>query len=347
MDAFYASIEQRDHPEMRGRPVIVGGAVERRGVVATCSYEARSFGIHSAMPMGRAKSLCPNGIFLEGDMRKYREVSEQIRAIFHEYAVLVEPLSIDEAYLDVTENRKNCASASRLARMIQVDIFQKTGLTASAGVSYNKFLAKVASGLKKPAGLSVVTPEEAEGFLDILPIEKFHGIGRVTAQKLRGMNVKTGRELKRLDPETLTAHFGKTGLYFYHIVRGVDDRPVTPDEDHKSLGRENTFPVDLADLRRIRINIRTLARKVSDELTRYNLAGRTVTLKVRYGDFQTVTRSVSVAVPVAAGEEIGDIAVELLRKTEAGQRPVRLLGVTVSNFPAKNEPPAIQLEFDF
>lgn len=348
MDAFYASVEQRDHPELRGKPVIVGGSVERRGVVSTCSYEARTFGIHSAMPMARARALCPNGVFLPGNMRKYREESRRIRAIFYEYTDLVEPLSIDEAYLDVTVNKQNGNSATRLARLIQTEIYQRTGLTASAGVSYNKFLAKVASGLRKPAGLSVVTPESAATFLDALPIEKFHGIGRVTGKKLRGMNIRTGSDLKKLDLATLSANFGKVGTYYYHIVRGVDDRPVEVEEDHKSMGRENTYATDLAEMSRIRINLRALANKVAEDLRRHALAGRTVTLKVRYDDFQTVTRSVTLPEPLAAADGIGRTALELLKKTEAGRRPVRLLGITLSNFDTgETAPDYVQLEFDF
>ncbi len=348
MDAFFASIEQRDRPELRGKPVIVGGSAERRGVVSTCSYEARAFGVHSAMPTARALRLCPQGIFLDVDMRKYQTVSAEIRAIFHEYTDLVEPMSIDEAFLDVTENRRGFTSATRLARELLREIFRRTGLTASAGVSCNKFLAKVASGLRKPAGLSVIPPEQVESFLEALPIEKFYGIGRVTASRLRRMNIRTGRDLKQLDLAILTANFGKSGAFYYQIVRGIDDRPVEITDERKSVGRETTFAEDVSDPRRLRIVLRSLARKVASRLIRHHLAGRTVTLKVRYDDFQTVTRAASFHHFLNNGEAIGEIAVGLLARTEVARRPVRLIGVTVSNFPTEEElSRPVQLEFDF
>ena len=237
MDAFFASIEQRDRPGLRGLPVIVGGSAERRGVVSTCSYEARAFGVHSAMPMRTAQRLCPQAVYLEVDMKKYRNESARIREIFYSVTDLVEPVSIDEAYLDVTENKRSESSATRLARAVQREIFLKTGLTASAGVSYNKFLAKIASDLKKPAGLTVIPPERAMEFLDSLPVGKFHGIGKVSAAKLTGMNIRTGRDLRQLDAATLSALFGKTGLFYYNIVRGIDNRPVEVEDEPKSIGR--------------------------------------------------------------------------------------------------------------
>ncbi len=348
MDAFFASVEQRDRPELRGVPVIVGGSAERRGVVSTCSYEARAFGVHSAMPMKTAQHLCPQAAFLPGDYAKYRQVSETIRAIFFEYTDLVEPISIDEAYLDVTGNKRNNPSATRLAREIQRRIFEETRLTASAGVSYNKFLAKVASDLRKPAGLTVIRPEEAQAFLDSLPVEKFHGIGHVSAAKLQSINVRTGHDLRQLDRSVLTSLFGKTGLFYYNIVRGIDERPVDPAEERKSVGKETTFAEDCSDLRKLRILIRTLSHKVARRLQTKALAGKTVTVKVRYGDFTTVTRSASFHRPVNDGNGIGEIALSLAAKTEWGKRPVRLLGVTVGNFPQPGEEEkAIQLEFDF
>lgn len=348
MDAFFASVEQRDRPELRGVPVIVGGSAERRGVVSTCSYEARAFGVHSAMPMKTAQRLCPNAVFLPGDYAKYRAVSETIRAIFHEYTDLVEPVSIDEAYLDVTENRMRNPSATRLAREIQRRIFEETRLTASAGVSYNKFLAKVASDLRKPAGLSVIRPDQAEAFLDSLPVEKFHGIGRVSAAKLQSINVRTGRDLRQLDLTVLTALFGKIGVFYYNIVRGIDERKVDPQEERKSIGKETTFAEDCTDPRRLRILLRTLSLKVARLLQSRALAGKTVTVKVRYENFQTVTRSASFHHPTCDGAEIGAIALELAARTEWDKRPVRLLGVTVSNFPDPGESEEnIQLEFDF
>ncbi|HJH03597.1 MAG TPA: DNA polymerase IV [Victivallis vadensis] len=348
MDAFFASVEQRDRPETRGLPVIVGGSPERRGVVSTCSYEARAFGVHSAMPMRTAVRLCPNAVFLETDHRKYSRVSEEIREIFHTFADLVEPVSIDEAYLDVTENKRGMESATRLAREIQREIFLKTKLTASAGVSYNKFLAKIASDLRKPAGLTVIRPDQAGAFLDSLPIEKFHGIGRVTAAKFRSMNIRTGHDLRQLDVATLTALFGKVGAFYYGIVRGIDERPVEVDEERKSVGKEITLSEDCTDRRRLRILMRSLAHKVARSLQKRGLAGRTVTIKVRYEDFQTVTRSESFTEPTQDGVRIGDIALALSRKTEMDSRPIRLIGVTVSNFPSPEElNRPVQLEFDF
>ena len=348
MDAFFASIEQRDRPELRGKPVIVGGSVAERGVVSTASYEARKFGVHSAMPTSRALRLCPQGVFLPCDFERYRQAAHVIRSIFHRYTDLVEPVSIDEAYLDVTGNHINEPSATRLAAVIQQEIRQATGLTASAGVSYNKFLAKVASDLRKPAGLSVIPPEEAERFLEELPIEKFHGIGKVTASKLRAMNVCNGKALKELDLQTMTSHFGKIGIFYYHIVRGRDDRPVEVTDERKSVGKENTFSTDIRDVRRIRRELRELAARVALNLQRLQLAGRTVTLKVRYHDFRTVTRSVSSVVPVKKSGEIYASALALLEKTEAGTLPVRLLGISVTNFPAPEDRyRPEQLEFDF
>ena len=348
MDAFFASIEQRDRPELRGLPVIVGGSAEERGVVSTASYEARKFGVHSAMPTARALRLCPQGIFLPCDFARYRETAHAIRAIFHRYTDLVEPVSIDEAYLDVTENSRHEPSATRLAAEIQREILRETGLTASAGVSYNKFLAKVASDLRKPAGLSVITPEEAEKFLEALPIEKFHGIGKATAARLHAMNIRTGKELKALDLATITAHFGKFGVFYYHIVRGIDERPVEVTDERKSVGRENTFAHDIADIRRIRRELRELAARVALNLQRLSLAGRTVTLKVRYADFRTVTRSGGSPKPVNRSNQIAAVVFKLLERTDAGRVPVRLLGISVSNFPPPEDRyRPEQLEFDF
>ena len=332
MDAFFASIEQRDRPELRGRPVVVGGSPERRGVVSTCSYEARVFGLHSAMPMKTALRLCPQAVLLDVDMKKYRRESAKIREIFHRYTDLVEPVSIDEAYLDVTENRFGEASATKLARAIQQEIFAVTGLTASAGVSFNKFLAKIASDARKPAGLTVIPPEKALAYLDTLPVGKFHGIGRVSAAKLTGMNIRTGHDLRQLDASTLQALFGKTGLFYYNIVRGIDNRPVEVEEEPKSVGHEITLAEDCTDLRALRIMLRQLAHRVAHRLQAKNLAGKTVTIKVRYGNFETVTRSFSAHAPVCDGAEIGEIAIGLAAKTEWTSRPIRLLGVTVGNF---------------
>lgn len=348
MDAFFASIEQRDRPELRGRPVIVGGLPEHRGVVSTCSYEARAFGVHSAMPTRTAFRLCPEAVLLHPDIKKYKRISAVIRGIFHDFTDLVEPVSIDEAYLDVTVNKRGERSASRIAREIQREIFQKTRLTASAGVSCNKFLAKVASDLHKPAGLTVIRPEEAESFLDAMPVEKFHGIGRATAARLLAMNVRTGHDLRQLDRSTLAAHFGKVGEFYYRIVRGIDDRPVETGDEPKSVGKEITLSEDSTDRRQLRIMVRTLSYKVARLLLGRGLLGRTVTVKLRFGDFHTVTRSQSFPEPVPDGGRLGEIALELAEKGGMYRHPIRLVGVTVSNFltPEELNRP-VQLEFDF
>jgi DNA polymerase-4 len=348
MDAFYASIEQRDHPEWRGKPVIVGGGFHKRGVVSTCSYEARKYGVHSAMPGSTAKRLCPNGIFVPVDMPKYVKVSRRIQSIFHEFTDLVEPLSLDEAYLDVSANKVNCPSATIIAQMIRRRIKEETALTASAGVSYNKFLAKIASDMQKPDGLTVILPEQAEALLDELPVGKFFGIGKVTAEALNRIGIKYGRDLKRFTLDELVARFGKPGNWYYNIVRGIDHSPVNPDWQRKSLGRETTFEEDIGDLHEIRKVIYELSEDVSKHLRRYGLEGRTVTLKVRYGDFSTVTRSQTFSRLTKETEIIYNIALDLLSKTVAGERKVRLLGVTVSNFPSPEELAGpVQLEFPF
>ena len=308
MDAFFAAVEQLDHPEYRGKPVIVGGTPEQRGVVSTASYEARKFGIHSAMPAKTARRLCPDGIFVRGNMHRYREISHMIRGIFREVTDVIEPLSIDEAFLDVTCNKLNEPSATKVAMFLQQKIFQTTGLTASAGVSFNKFLAKIASDWRKPAGLTVITPARAEEFIFQLKIEKFYGVGEATAKQFHKLNIKNGKDLYALPLETLISHFGKMGLFYYNIVRGIDFRPVEPRESRKSLGREITLAHDLSDMSALRGLLHQLASKVSAMLAREKLAGRTITLKVRYEDFSTVTRSLTVPeniAQVSALEKVG------------------------------------------
>ncbi|MCP3966349.1 MAG: DNA polymerase IV [Lentisphaerae bacterium] len=349
MDAFYAAVEQRDHPELRGKTVIIGGNPEKRGVVSTCSYEARKFGVHSAMPGKTAKRLCPHGIFLPVNMKKYKAVSVQIRQVFAEFTDKIEPLSLDEAFLDVTENKLNCPSATILARMIKERIKQVTGLTASAGVSFNKFLAKVASDIDKPDGLTVIIPSEAETFLEKLPIEKFFGIGKVTAARLKSMGINRGCDLKRFELGDLIERFGsKSGEYYYNIVRGHDEREVESEWERKSLGRETTFEEDISDMRKIREVIHELAEEVSGLLKKYGLQGRTITVKVRYEDFKTVTRSQSFNQLTNDLDFIFETSLELLSRTEAGKQKVRLLGVTLSNFPGESELSSpVQLEFPF
>lgn len=330
MDAFYAAVEQRDNPHLRGKPVVVGGDPGGRGVVATCSYEARRFGIHSAMSCARAYRLCPQAIFIRPRFDAYRAVSAQIRAIFHQYTDLVEPPSLDEAYLDVTVNKPGICSATWVAQQIRRKIQETTGLTASAGVSYNKFLAKLASDVQKPDGLTVVTPEQAQAFIDALPVRRFHGIGRVTEQRMQALGILTGADLKRRSLEELEKHFGRVGAYYYHIARGVDLRPVVPNRLRKSLGKEITLREDSADRGHLLTILGDLAQRVAALLQAKRTSGSTLTLKVKYADFQIVTRSITYGEPIDQAQQMLLLAEELLGKTEAGERAVRLLGLTIS-----------------
>jgi DNA polymerase-4 len=332
MDAFYASVEQRDNPRLRGRPVIVGGDPGSRGVVAACSYEARKFGVHSAMSSSRACRLCPQAIFIPPRFNAYREVSARIMELFHEYTDLVEPLSLDEAFLDVTANRMAVASATETARILRSEILRRTGLTASAGVSYNKFLAKAASDFRKPDGLTVVTPEMAGTFIDRLPIGKFFGVGRVTERRMRDLGITCGADLRKHSEEELVGLFGKAGSFFHRIARGIDMRPVTPERVRKSLGKEITLEHDIDDLGEMRALLSELARSVGSLLKAKGLKGRTVTLKLRYHDFESITRSITPGNRLDDADEILALASPLLKETEAGLRKVRLLGITVSNF---------------
>ena len=331
MDAFYAAVEQRDNPQLRGKPVIVGGNPGSRGVVATCSYEARRFGIHSAMSSVRAYRLCPQAIFVRPRFEAYRAVSLQLRELFHEYTDMVEPLSLDEAFLDVTDNKKDIKFATRVAREILREISHRTELTASAGVSYNKFLAKVASDVNKPAGLTVVIPEQAEAFIAELPIRRFHGVGRVTEKRMLARGIASGFDLRQRSLEELQRLFGKSGQYFYDISRGIDNRVVVPNRIRKSIGKETTLDEDCSDKGEMMIILGKLAERVAALVQVYNTSGLTLTLKVRYGNFQSVTRSHTQANPVDDAETMLTLAETLLDKTEAGSRPVRLLGLTVSN----------------
>ncbi len=331
MDAFYASVEQRDFPEYRGKPLIVGGSPEGRGVVAAASYEVRKFGVHSAMPSSRALQRCPHAIFVEPRFDVYREVSRQIREIFHRYTDVVEPLSLDEAYLDVTRNHINLPSATLIARKLRKQIKEETALTASAGVSYNKFLAKMASDLDKPDGLAVILPEEAESFLEELEIGAFHGIGDATESRMKSLGIHKGKELKALSELELVNHFGKSGRFYYQIVRGIDPREVKPQRIRKSIGKERTFSRDVDDLEWIRDFLRELSGKVSKTMKRKGAAGKTVTLKVRYADFETITRSTTYSHYLDEPSDIADTAIDLLNETEVGRRKVRLLGITLSS----------------
>ena len=337
LDAFYASIEQRDHPEHRGKPVIVGGSPDRRGVVATASYEARKYGVHSAMPSRTAYRLCPEAIFLPARFEVYRAVSHQIMAIFRQQTALVEPLSLDEAYLDVTDAAHTLEEATRLAKEIKQQIWDQTQLTASAGVSYCKFLAKLASDAHKPDGLTVISLEQAPAFLEALPIDKFFGVGKVTAAKLRELGVAHGADLKRLGEERLRALLGKHGSQLYRYVRGEDDRPVEPRRERKSVGKEVTFERDLVDRERMEGILEHLARQVERRLVELDLRGRTLTLKVRWSDFQLVTRSVSRREGFQDAQAMLPVLRTLLAQLDGGNRPVRLLGVSVSNLLSRDE----------
>ena len=332
MDAFYASVEQRDTPELRGKPVIVGGDPRKRGVVAACSYEARAFGIHSAMPGKTAFKRCPQAIFIRPNFEKYHEISAQIREIFHEYSDLVEPLSLDEAFLDVTENKKHIPSATVVAQRIRQKILKETGLTASAGVSFNKFLAKIASDVNKPNGIKVVTPDEAADFIDALPIRKFFGVGKVTEQKMKRIGIKTGKDLKRYDREQLIQIFGKAGGYFFDIAYAQDNRPVMPQRERKSLGKETTLHTDIDDTEQMLEILRRIALQLENLIDEKGIAGKTLTLKVKYADFQSVTRSITLSDPIKTTDFIMQHTRRLLSETEAGEKKVRLLGLTVSNF---------------
>ena len=336
MDAFYASVEQRDNPELRGKPVAVGGSRER-GVVAAASYEARRFGVRSAMPSVTAKRKCPELIFVKPRFDVYRAVSHQIRAIFAEYTPLIEPLSLDEAYLDVTENLKAMPSATEIAEEIRARIRAETGLTASAGVSYNKFLAKMASDERKPDGLFVITPRMGPAYVEALPVGKFHGIGPATCAKMERLGIRNGYDLKAQALSFLQEHFGKAGPYYYALARGIDERPVCADRVRKSVGAETTFGADLFTLDEARAALDPLLGKVWSYCEESSIRGRTVTLKAKYADFQQVTRSRTVEAPVASRAAIEAIVSALLEPLFPVSKGIRLLGVTLSSLAAESE----------
>ncbi len=328
MDAFFASVEQRDDARLRGRPVAVGGAPDRRGVVAAASYEARAFGVRSAMPMSRAVRLCPSLIIVRPDGQKYRSVSRQILDLFRTVTPLVEPLSLDEAYLDVTENAWGEPLGMTVAKRLKQAIRDTTGLTASAGVAPNKFLAKIASGWQKPDGLTVIAPERVEHFLQGLPVDALWGVGPVTAQKLRDRGIEKLVDVRTADPARLREAVGSLADWLRQLAQGRDDRPVVSERSPKSSGSENTFEHDLTSLDHIRDAVAGMARDVAGWLERRMLYARTVTIKVRYDDFSTITRS-HTAAPTRDEAAIVARAAALLERTEAGVRPVRLLGVSV------------------
>jgi DNA polymerase-4 len=330
MDAFYASVEQRDNPDLRGKPVAVGGARER-GVVAAASYEARKFGVRSAMPSLIAKRKCPELIFVAPRFEVYKTISLQIRAIFAEYTPIIEPLSLDEAYLDVTQNLKGIASATRIAEELRARIRDETGLTASAGVSYNKFLAKIASDHRKPDGLFVITPAEGPEFVEALSVRKFHGVGPATERKLRELDVLTGRELKAQSLEFLQRHFGKAGAYYYWAARGIDERPVRADRVRKSVGAENTFPTDLLTYDTARAALQDIIDKVWEHCARSGSRGRTVTLKVKFANFQQITRSRTGRTLIGTRDELQQLGCALLEPIFPVSTGIRLLGLSLSS----------------
>ena len=345
MDAFYASVEQRDDPSLRGKPVAVGGSPAGRGLVAAASYEARRFGVRSAIPMARAVRLCPQLIIVRPDFAKYQTASQAVFAIFRSVTPLVEPLSLDEAYLDVTENAWGEPLGLNVAQRLKHEIRQATGLTASAGVAPNKFLAKIASAWKKPDGLTVIAPERVEKFLQTLPVDALWGVGPVTAQRLRERGIHKLVDVRTADPTLLRDAVGSGADWLRNLADGIDDRPVESDSEPKSSGSENTFAGDLTDLVEIQTNIDEMARDAARWLSRKSLLCRTVTIKVRYSDFTTITRS-HTALATRDAEEIARRAVKLLEKTEAGERPVRLLGASVHNLVDPAEEPARSLPFD-
>jgi DNA polymerase-4 len=332
MDAFYASVEQRDDPSLRGRPVVVGGSPAQRGVVAAASYEARAFGIHSAMPMSRAVRLCPSLVIVRPDFTKYRAASQAVFEIFRSVTPLVEPLSLDEAYLDVTENAWGEPLGRVVAQRLKARIREATALTASAGVAPSKFLAKIASGWKKPDGLTVIPPQRVEQFLQTLPVDALWGVGPVTAARLRERGITRLVDVRAASADTLRDAVGSQADWLRRLADGLDERPVVPNRAAKSCGTENTFAQDLTSVEEIRAAVAEMAREDAAWLARKGLTCRTVTIKVRYSDFTTVTRSHSQLPATCDPDQIAGRAVALLARTDAGARPVRLLGVSVHNF---------------
>lgn len=346
MDAFYASVEQRDNPDFRGKPLAVGYSGER-GVVAAASYEARKYGVRSAMPSKTALYKCPHLIFTPARFDVYRQVSQQVMDILLEYTDLIEPLSLDEAYLDVTTNHVNMPSATIIAREIKKKIRERTGLTASAGVSINKFLAKIASDYNKPDGLYVITADKAEQFVEELPIEQFWGVGKVTAQKMHSLGIHTGRDLKQCSKSYLIHHFSKAGHSFYQNARAIDNRKVEADRIRKSIGAENTYLTDMNKKEELIAHLEEIAEEVWKRVSKRNFTGKTVTLKVKYSDFRIVTRSKTLPFLVNDYLHLWDTALELLDLVELDEKKVRLMGLTVSNIPGVGRSKYYQLKIDF
>ena len=335
MDAFFAAVEIRDNPNLRGEPVIIGNDPRKtggRGVVSTCSYEARAFGIHSAMSSKEAYERCPQAVFISGNYDKYLAVGQQIRSIFRRYTDIIEPMSIDEAYLDVTENKLGIKSAVKIARLIQNDIWQELHLTASAGVSYNKFLAKMASDYQKPHGLTVILPDEAEDFLKEMDIAKFHGVGKKTVEKLHQMGVFTGRDLLEISEITLIDRFGRLGFDLYRKARGIHNSPVKPSRIRKSIGKEKTYRKSLQSEEDIKKELTILSGKVALSLQKHEKSGKIVILKIRYNDFSTLTKRKSLSESTQNEEIIAQTAIQLYESLADKDKGTRLLGVTVTGF---------------
>jgi DNA polymerase IV len=335
MDAFFASVEQFDNPELRGKPVAVGGSGQRH-VVAAASYEARKFGVHSAMPSVTAKKLCPDLIFVKHRFERYEEISERVFGILREYTDLVEPLSIDEAFLDVTFDKKNIRSATLIAGAVKEEIKKRTGLTASAGISYNKFLAKIASDIKKPDGLFVISPENAEKFIEELPVEKFYGIGKVTAERMHRLGIHKGSDLKKLDLVTLIRNFGKTGKFYYDIVRGIDDRPVETEWERKSLGTEVTYEKDLSTSFEIIAELYKLELELMERLKNSDAWGKTVTIKIKFADFRQITRSKTVQKYIGDFDTLHKTVTAIRQSLDLEGTRIRLLGLSISNLESED-----------
>ena len=339
MDAFFAAIEVRDNPALKGKPVIIARDPRQsggRGVVSTCSYEARAFGVHSAMSSKEAYERCPQGIFISGNYEKYQEVGRQVREIFHRYTDLVEPMSIDEAYLDVTENKLGITSAVKIAKLIQYDIWQELQLTASAGVSYNKFLAKIASDMEKPRGLTVILPQDAQAVLSQLPIEKFYGVGKKSVEKLHELGIYTGADLLEVPEMTLIDHFGRFGYDLYRKARGISNSPVKTHRVRKSIGKERTYGKLLYRMEDIQKELSGLAQRVVQSLGRHQKVGKTIVVKIRYADFQTLTKRRTLDIPTNDEEVILRIATEIVDQVGELDRGVRLLGITLTNLESES-----------
>ncbi|MBR5203679.1 MAG: DNA polymerase IV [Bacteroidaceae bacterium] len=350
MDAFYASVEQRDHPELRGKPIAVGHA-EERGVVSAASYEARKYGVRSAMSSLKAKQLCPHIVFVPGRMSVYKEVSAQIHAIFHDYTDLIEPLSLDEAFLDVTHNKKGISLAVDIAKEIKQRIRQELNLVASAGISYNKFLAKVASDYRKPDGLCTIHPDQALEFIATLPIEAFWGVGKVTAQKMHALGIHKGKDLQKCTLEMLTRLFGKAGNIYYDFARGIDLRPVESIRIRKSVGCEHTLEKDITLKSSVIIELYHVATELVERLKRNDFAGNTLTLKIKFYDFKQITRSITQEKELQNMKDILPLAKQLLKEVDFSIRPIRLIGLSVSNPKEEQEEEhgvwkQLELEFD-